>query len=113
MEHHAAHELDVEVAHGEPTASRLPDEGEGLGEDLVELDALDDASPEGVRALPELGVGQRQELVGEAVHGEDARAEALDVSLVLGAEDLAEHEVDHAGFYCTATRSRLSGPGPR
>ena len=110
------------MAHAEPAAARLPDEGEGLGEDLVDFDAVGDASPEGLRALPDLGVGQRQELVGEGVHGLDARTEALDVALVLGAKDLPEHEVDHSGLYCTATRRdgpmgpdrrRLSGLGQR
>ena len=58
VEHHAAHQLDVEVAHAHGAAGRLADRGEGLGQQVVDLGAVG-------QPLAELGGAGAEGLVGE------------------------------------------------
>jgi len=110
VQHNAADELHVEVAHAEGAFGGLPHHGEGLGQELVErgllgcphfrglLDAfgaLLDELPEGVGLRPEPGVGERGNFRFEPVDRIDAPLDALQVALVLGAEDLLEDRSYH------------------
>ena len=59
VQDHPAHELHVEVAHAHRAPGRLPDSGEGLGQEVVDLRAVGQALPELVSPRAELGVGER------------------------------------------------------
>ncbi len=62
VEDHAADELDIEVAHPGRPARGLADDGEGLGEDILEARALGELLLEFGRFRPELVVGQGLDL---------------------------------------------------
>jgi len=108
VEHVAADELDVEVAHPQGAEAGLPGEREGLREQLVERPALLDL------LLP-LG-GEPGELLGaerlhpglELVHAHHHGGEALELALVLRPHDLAKHPVQHRFLVGGA-----AGPRPR
>ena len=59
VQHHAADELDVEVPHAEHAAPGLADEGERVGQQVVERLALVGADAEIVAALAQAGVRER------------------------------------------------------
>ncbi len=108
VEHHAAHELDVEVAHAEPPAADLPHHREDFGEDLVEVGPFLELLPELVRAPPEGLLGPASDLGLQRVDGGHPGPHPLDIALVLGSEDLAEDEIDHDGPHCTPPKQ--AGP---
>ena len=109
VEHHAAHELDVEVAHAEPPAADLPHHREDLGEDLVEVGPFLELLPQLVRALAESLVRPASDLGLQRVDGGHPGPHPLDVALVLGPEDLAEDEIDHDGPIVLPGASRAGG----
>ena len=98
VEHHAAHQLDVEVPHAQPAAPDLPHHREDLGQELVELGPVLDLLPQLVGAPAEGLLRPAADLGLEGVDGGDAGTHALDVALVLGPEDLAEDQIDHDGL---------------
>jgi hypothetical protein len=96
VERQAADQLDVEVTHVEHAPSGLAHDGEGLGEQRVEGLALGETAPELDRPG---GQGAVVELAHGGLEGTDLGhhgADALQLPLVLGADDAGEDGVDHA-----------------
>ena len=62
VEHHAADELDIEVAHVQHPLARLARHGEGLRQQIVQLGPVGQALPELVGLATQLGVVQRLDL---------------------------------------------------
>ena len=87
VEHHAADQLHVEVAHAEGAARRLADHREGGDEDIVESPALLDLGLELGRLGLELCVAQRLHLRLERVDGVDLGLIALYAPIIGGTED--------------------------
>ena len=87
VQHHPAHELDVEVPQAHRAARGLPHRREGLGQEVVELGAVGKPLAQFVRLGGEFGVGQGLHRGLERVDLLDRRPHALDVPLVLRAED--------------------------
>ena len=124
VQHHAAHQLNVEVAHVQDPLAALAADGEGLGEQFVErelqvfLRRLDGVLVErhfllhgverfddGAEALAELLRLAAELVIGEAAHLRfqrvdllDDREHPLDVALVLRAENRGQYFVDHELF---------------
>jgi len=67
MQHHAAHQLDIEMALAQGPARGLADRGKGVGQEVVQIGALG-------QLLPEFGRAGAQGLVGEVL---DRRLAAL------------------------------------
>ena len=95
VEHHAADELHVEVAHPDGPARGLAADGKRLGQELVDRLAVGDALPELVRLRSEPGVVERLHRGLECVDRVHGRHHPLDVALVLGAENRSQQGVDH------------------
>ncbi len=94
MQDDAAHELDVEVAHVEDPPGRLPDDGEGLDEEVVQRLAGGQTAPELVGLGPELGVREPLHVGLQGVDAVDDPPEPPDLPFVLGPEDFAEDSRD-------------------
>jgi hypothetical protein len=123
VQDHAADQLDVEVDHlpldgmtdhrdgaAAEAAGRVFDHGERLGQDPVERLLLLLVVADGRQARlppsrlgPEVVVGQRLVLLLEFVDLAHDRQHALDLALILRADDFPDDEIDHA--------SRRTGPG--
>ena len=90
VQHHAADELDVEVAHAERALGRLPHHGEGFFEQLV--DGLAGGEPLAeLRGLGlQLRVAERRHLRLQGVDRRHAIAHHFDLAVVGGAEKLSE-----------------------
>ncbi len=96
VQHHAAHELDVEVPHVEHTPAGLAHGREGLRDQLVEGLPL-------VEPAPELGGEPAQLFIRPGLHAgleltdaSDERPQRTERAGVLGAEDSLEDVTDHA-----------------
>ena len=90
VEHHAADELHVVVAHLQDAAAALAAGGEGLDEDVVDGGAVVELLLE-LRGLgPELFVGELLHLALELVDGDDLGLQPLDRALVRRAEELLD-----------------------
>jgi hypothetical protein len=96
VQHHAADELDVEMAHAHRAPRCLPSHRERFGEQVVEGDPGLGAVPELVRLGPKRSVVESLHGRLERVHGLHHGEQPLDVALVLGAEDLLQERVEHA-----------------
>ena len=96
VQHHAADQLHVEVPHVEHAPAGLADHGERLDQQVVERLAVGDALAELDGLVAELLVGERLDLRLERADLRDARTEPLDLTLVLGADDLGEELTDHS-----------------
>ena len=95
MEDDAADELDVEVPHVERAAARLANDGERLGQEVVERLAGSEALPElrGLRA--ELFVGELPGSAGSfALTTRDERLDALQLAVVRRADNFGKECVD-------------------
>ena len=118
MQHHAADELHVEVAHLQHAPAGLAHHREGLGKDLVQhllqlavllvgvfdgIHALADALAELFRLGPELLVAELLHLGLKRIDALHQRHNALDFALVAGAENLGDELVDQ---FCVS----LQGP---
>ena len=98
VQHDAADELDVEMAHVEHAPAGLANDGEGLGQQVLERRAVREP-------LPELGGPGAELLVGKPLNlgffGVDLgheRTNPLQLAIVRGADDFGEESVDnHAG----------------
>ncbi len=119
VEHHAADQLHVEVPHAHGAPRRLATDRERLGQDVVERLAALDALLElvGLRAKARLVERGHRSL--ELVDRVDDGRHALDVALVLGAEDLLQQRIDHIGLIIQGgfarpadPEARGRGPGP-
>ena len=96
VQDHAAHQLDVEVAHVEHAPSGLPHHREGFDQQVVERLASRDALAELVGLRAQLFVGERLDFRFERANLGDQRPEPLDLALVLRADDLGEELTDHS-----------------
>ena len=98
MQHDAADELHVEVPHVQHTAAALADYGEGLRQEVVEGLASAEPKPEFGGLPAELFVGELLDLRLFCVDRGDQRAQTLQVTLVLRADDLREESINnHSG----------------
>ena len=98
MQHHAADQLDVEMALAEGALGGLAHGGEGRNQDVVERLAVGELLAEfGGAGLQRL-VRQRGELGLQRVDGVDAGLISLHPPVVGGAEKLAGERADHAKF---------------
>jgi len=95
MQRHAAHKLDVEVAHVEHALARLTDECEHFGQHVVEFAPFFHLLAVFGDADGEILVAEGLHLRFEGVDGGDDGAKAFDVAVVLGTEDLLEEETEH------------------
>ena len=95
MQHHAAHQLHVEMALPQGAFGRLAHRREGLDQDVVELLARDDALLEGFGAAPELGIRQRGHLGLKRVDLGDAGLEAFNVAIVCRTKQSPGKGADH------------------
>jgi hypothetical protein len=86
------------VPHEEHAAAGFADEGEGFGQQVVERLALDGAGPEIVAALAQSGVGKRRQLALAFADGADEWTQALELALVLRADDFGEEGVENHGI---------------
>ena len=89
VKHHAAHQLNVEMALAEGSPGGFAHGGEGGDEQIVEFDAVRDLAAELGGLGAELIVAQRHHLGFERVDRVDARLVGLDATIVGGAENLA------------------------
>jgi hypothetical protein len=87
VQHHAADQLHVEMAHVEDAAAGLANHGERTQPFL-------NALPELVRLGAQLRVSELLHLWFEGIDGPDPGHHALDHPLVLGPKDLANQCVD-------------------
>ena len=90
VEHHAADQLDVEVAHADRALGGLADARERLGQEVVEILALVEALAELLRLGAERVVGERGDLVLEGVDLVHALVEPLEGAALARAQDLLE-----------------------
>ena len=109
VQRRAAHQLDVEVALADDPGRRLAHDGEGLDQQVVELDPVLEALAELSRLRPQLVVGQLLELGLEGVDLGDHRLEGLELLAFAGAEDAVEDA--HAGFEPTGYPPGAERPG--
>ncbi len=113
VEHHAADQLHVEVAHPDVATGRLTADGKGLRQDLVERLATLDPLLELLGLRAEAGVVERGERGLERVDGLHHRHHAFDVALVLGAEDLLQQRIDHVVLIIQGAFARPADPEAR
>jgi len=97
VEDDAAHQLDVEVAHLEDALAGLPDDGERLGEEVVERFAVLDPLAESGDFRGKPVVGERAELWLERVYPVHGRADPVEDPLVLRTEHLFQEVSKHDG----------------
>ena len=92
----AGEQLDVVVALADRAARGLADGGEGLGQQVVERLARQEAAAELGRLVAQLLVGQRLVLGLERVDLDDERPQALDFALRLVAAQF-RYPLEHGG----------------
>ena len=95
MQHHAADQLDVEMALAERALAGLAHGGEGRHQDIVERRALGELLLEFVGARAQRLVGERFQLLFQRVDLVDARPIGADAPVVGGTEQLAGDSADH------------------
>ncbi len=95
MQHHPADQLHVEVPHVQDAPAGFADDRKGFRQQIVERGAIGDPLAELDRLFAELFVAQRLDLRFESVDGGNGRAETLDLTLILGADDLREQLANH------------------
>ena len=113
VEDHAADHLDVEMPHVERAAPGLADDGEGLGQQIVERLAVGQPRAEFRGLGAQLLVGELPDLRLDGVDRDHERREPFQFALVLRAYDFREESVDdHAGElrsgYQMIVRDRLA-----
>ena len=86
MQHDAAHQLHVEMALAEGALRRLAHRRERIDQEVVELGAVGELLLELLGPRPQLVIGHRLELRLQLVDGGDDRPQALDVTIIGGAE---------------------------
>ena len=97
MEDDAADDLDVEVPHADRSPGGLPHDGEGGRDQIVDRRAVLELLLELVGLGLQLRVGEGLHLRLERVHSLDLRHHALEIALVLAAEDFSEYLIQHDG----------------
>ena len=86
MQDDAAHQLHVEMALAESALGGFAHGGEGLDQDVVELDPVGELLLEHCGARAQLVIGHRHELRLDLVDGGDDRPQAFDIAVIGGAE---------------------------
>ena len=104
VQHHAAHELHVEVAHADGPPRRLTARGERLGEKRLEVVRVGQPLSQLVGLAAQLDVRQRLHRGLERIDRLDHGTHPLDVALVLGAEDRPEDRRQHGVRSYLSTR---------
>ena len=95
VEDHAADQLDVEVPHVQRAAARLADDGEGLGQQVVERLARRRAAARNSTVLARSCSSESALIAAScALISATSGREALELALVRGAEDFREGFVD-------------------
>jgi len=95
MQHHAAHQLDVEMAHAMHTLASLADNGKCLGQQGVESLAIGQALPELGSLAAQCVVGQRADLRLERVDLAHGLKVLTNEAVVATTEDFLEQAGDH------------------
>jgi hypothetical protein len=116
VQHLAAHDLDVEVAHVQDAFAGLAAHGEHLGQHRIELFAGGETLFEFGRLQLQFGVGERGDFGLEGVRRRDRAPQARDLAFVRVEESLEEgHFVSILGGGATQTpgiaESAPKGPG--
>ena len=112
VEHHAADELHVEVAHAGGAHRCLADHSEGLREELVEGLAVAVALAELVGLCPELLVAEGLHLVFKVVDDVDLGLELLELAIRAEGQELGE-KVCHSPFFpdeCKGIHHSITAP---
>ncbi len=86
MQYNTAHQLHVEMALPQGALRRLPHGRESVDQDVVELGPIGELLLELLGPCPQLVIGHRFELRLQFVDGGDDRPQALDVTVIGGAE---------------------------
>ena len=86
MQYDAAHQLHVEMALPEGALRRLPHGRESVDQDVVELGPVGELLLELLGPCAQLVIGHRFELRLQFVDGGNDRPQALDVTVIGGAE---------------------------
>jgi hypothetical protein len=107
VQHHAADQLDVEVAHAYGALGGLADARKGLGQKVVEVLALVEALAELLGLGAQGVVGERGDLVLEGVDLVDALMQPLEGATLARAQDLLEDAHDA----WMVSKTVLVGPG--
>jgi hypothetical protein len=95
VKHHAAHQLNVEMAHFEDAPAGLADHGESFQQKIVEGGALGQPFPELDGFGGQGGIGKLAHGRFQIVDGSHFGLHALDLALCLGAEDFRQEGVDN------------------
>src|SRR5205807_4590188 len=95
VEHDAADQLDVEMAHVEEAAAGLTHYGEGLNQQVIGGCALSHALSEFNGFSGKVDIGELLHLRFELIDGRDGRQKRFDLALVFGAEYFSQNGVDH------------------
>src|SRR5207253_11128599 len=105
--------LDFEAAHLQLALRQLPADSEGVRQDVIRRGPVGQALFELVGLRPQVEVREQGQGRLLGVDLGDQRLEALELALVLAAEDLAEQDVDHGASVPTASSSILNCPAQR
>ena len=95
VQHHAAHELHVEVAHADGPPRRFPARGEGLGQERLEITRVGQPLSQLVGHAAQVDIRQGLHRGLEGIDRLDHGAHPLGIALVLGAEDGPEDHRQH------------------
>ena len=113
VEHHAADQLDIEVAHLQDALAALTNNGEGLGQDRGERLATGDAQFEFFGLGSQRSVVEILELRLQRIDLLHNTAVALEQALVTATENLGEKLGQHAADYLSSLASAGLVPGAR
>ncbi len=108
MQDHPADQLHVVVPHVQGTPAALAHHGEGLGQQVVKGFTVGEPLLEHLRPGAQVRVGQGLQVGFEVVDAGRDGPQTFELSLILGAKDLAEEGIDHAWKPLT-TRIASSG----
>ena len=95
VQHHAADQLHVEVAHVEEAAAGFADHGEGFDQEVVERGALGDFLLEFDGFGGQVDVGELAKLRLEFIDGRHRGQHGFDFALVFGAKDFGQKGINH------------------
>ena len=95
MQHHAADQLDVEMALAERALAGFADGGEGRRQDIVEGCPFGELLLEFAGARAQRFVGERFQLLFQGIDRFHARAIRADATVVGGTEQLTGDSADH------------------
>jgi hypothetical protein len=95
VQHHAADQLDVEMALAQRALGGFAHGGEGRHQDVIEALAFGDLLLERLGASAQRLVGERLQLTLERVDGVDPRPIGANPPVVGGTEQLAGDRADH------------------